>query len=56
MGTFFADGKDFKRDIEGDLNRNFLQHGMMYKRVTRTVCVKLLLLLDGIVEACSVYL
>jgi hypothetical protein len=55
-GHFFADGKDFKRDIEGDLNRNFLQHGMMYKRVTRTVCVKLLLLLDGIVEACSVYL
>lgn len=55
-GHFFANGKDFKRDIEGDLNRNFLQHGMMYKRVTRTVCVKLLLLLDGIVEACSVYL
>ncbi|MDY4123035.1 MAG: hypothetical protein SOY05_05900 [Ellagibacter isourolithinifaciens] len=55
-GHFFANGEDFKRDIEGDLNRNFLQHGMMYKRVTRTVCVKLLLLLDGIVEACSVYL
>ena len=53
---FYANGKDFRRDIEDDLNRNFLQHGMMYKRVTRTMCVKLLLLLAGIIEVCATYL
>ena len=53
---FFARGNDFDRSIEDDLNRNFLQHGMMYKHVTRTVCVKLILLLDALIASFDVYL
>lgn len=47
-GCFTRNGKDFNRAFEGELNRNFLMHGMMYKRVTRTVCVKLFCLLYAV--------
>ena len=53
---FFAPGNDFDRSVEDDLNRNFLQHGMMYKHVTRTACVKLILLLDALIASFDMYL
>ncbi|KUH59329.1 hypothetical protein AUL39_03140 [Tractidigestivibacter scatoligenes] len=53
---FFAQGNDFDRSVEDDLNRNFLQHGMMYKPVTRTVCVKLILLLNALIVSFDTYL
>lgn len=45
---FFRSGNNFDRDIEGELNRNFLQHGMMYKPVRKKTCTKLLLLLQAV--------
>lgn len=45
---FFRNAKDFDREKEGELNRNFLMHGMMYKPVRRKTCIKLFLLLDAI--------
>lgn len=48
---FFDDADDFKREIEGELNRNFLDHGMMYKPVRRKTCVKLFVLLDAVASA-----
>lgn len=45
---FFHGGKDFNREIEGELNRNFLMHGMMYKPVRRKTCIKLFSLLERI--------
>ena len=42
---FFKYANDFEREREGELNRNFLMHGMMYQRVTRIACVKLFMLL-----------
>lgn len=44
---FFRSGNDFDRSREGELNRNFLMHGMMYKPVRRKTCVKLFSLLDS---------
>lgn len=45
---FFRRGNDFDRSLEGELNRNFLMHGMMYKPVRRKTCIKLFALLDAI--------
>lgn len=45
---FFRAGDDFNREREGELNRNFLQHGMMYKPVRRKTCIKLFVLLDAV--------
>lgn len=44
---FFKSGKDFSREQEGELNRNFLMHGMMYKPVRKKTCVKLFSMLDA---------
>lgn len=41
-------GGAFRRENEGELNRNFLMHGMTYKRVTRQSCTKLFALLNCI--------
>lgn len=46
---FFQSGKNFNRDLEGELNRNFLMHGMMYKPVRKKSCIKLFLLLEAVV-------
>lgn len=45
---FFRSGDDFNREREGELNRNFLDHGMMYKPVRRKTCIKLFVLLDAV--------
>lgn len=45
---FFKNGDNFNHGIEGELNRNFLQHGMMYKPVRRKTCIKLLLILQEV--------
>lgn len=45
--TFFQPGEDFARSREGELNRNFLAHGMMYKPVRRKSCIKLFVLLEA---------
>ena len=45
---FFRSGDDFSREREGELNRNFLQHGMMYEPVRRKTCIKLFVLLDAV--------
>lgn len=45
---FFRAGDDFNRDREGELNRNFLDHGMMYKPVRRKTCIKLFVLLEAV--------
>lgn len=44
---FFHNANNFNRDIEGELNRNFLMHGMMYKPVRKQTCKKLFLLLHS---------
>lgn len=46
---FFRSGDNFNREVEGELNRNFLMHGMMYKPVHKRTCIKLFLLLKSIV-------
>lgn len=46
---FFKNGNNFNRGIEGELNRNFLMHGMMYKPVKKRSCIKLFLLLEAII-------
>ena len=54
---FFQSGRGFDRSLEGELNRNFLMHGMMNKRVTKTACLKLFLLLDkltGLLPLCEI--
>ncbi len=50
---FFKDGRDFEPTREGELNRNFLSHGMATKPVGRVSCVKLFLLLDAILDCVS---
>ena len=45
---FFRSGDDFNREREGELNRNFLDHGMMYKPVRRKTCIKLFVLLEAV--------
>lgn len=47
---FFHDANDFDRSVEGELNRNFLQHGMMYKQVRKKTCIKLFLILREVVH------
>lgn len=46
---FFRSGENFNRAVEGELNRNFLMHGMMYRPVLKRTCIKLFLLLESIV-------
>lgn len=46
---FFHNGENFNRAVEGELNRNFLMHGMMYRPVLKRTCIKLFLLLESIV-------
>lgn len=46
---FFKKCDNFNREIEGELNRNFLMHGMMYKPVKKRSCIKLFLILEAIV-------
>ncbi|MCH3943912.1 MAG: hypothetical protein LKE37_09795 [Atopobiaceae bacterium] len=45
---FFSSANDFDPTVEGELNRNFLHHGMTSQPVSRLVCLKLMLLLDAI--------
>lgn len=45
---FFHDAKNFDRSVEGELNRNFLQHGMMCKPVRKKTCIKLFLILQEV--------
>lgn len=47
---FFRGGTDFEPKLEGELNRNFLVHGMDSKKVTRTGCIKLFILLRSTLE------
>lgn len=51
---FFKSGDNFNRKIEGELNRNFLMHGMMYKPVKKRSCIKLFMLLEAVVDMLSV--
>lgn len=53
---FFHYADNFNRAVEGELNRNFLLHGMMYKPVLKRTCVKLFLLLESIVIAMPDYM
>lgn len=48
---FYKSANDFDRAIEGELNRNFLMHGMMYKPVRKKTCIKLFLLLETVVAS-----
>lgn len=48
VGYFFRSGDDFNRERESELNRNFLDRGMMYKPVRRKTCIKLFVLLDAV--------
>ena len=45
----FADGKDFKIQPEG-INRNFLGHGMLTRKVARKDCVQLFLLYYNLLD------
>lgn len=46
LAYFFKNAKNFDSNVEGELNRHFLMHGMMRKPVGKTTCVKLFALLD----------
>lgn len=48
---FYGSGNNFDRKAEGELNRNFLMHGMMYKRVKKSTCIKLFLILESVVSS-----
>lgn len=53
---FFRSVFPFNRELEGELNRNFLMHGMMYKEVTQVACLKLFVLLErvaALLPSCS---
>ena len=39
----FSSGRDFKTQVP-NINRNFIDHGMRWKKVTRTECIQVLLL------------
>lgn len=45
---FFRNTHPFNRALEGELNRNFLMHGMMHKEVTQVACLKLFYLLEKV--------
>lgn len=47
--TVFADGKDFKIQPDG-INRNFLGHGMLTRKVARKDCVQLFLLYYNLLD------
>ena len=47
---FFRNTYPFNRELEGELNRNFLMHGMMYKEVTQVACLKLFNLLEKVTK------
>lgn len=47
--TVFADGNDFKEQPDG-INRNFLGHGMLTRKVTRKDCVQLFLLYYNLLD------
>lgn len=47
---FFRQGNSFDRSREDELSRNFLMHSMMYKNVSKTICMKLMLLLAEVIE------
>lgn len=53
--VFFADGKDFifQPDV---INRNFLDHGMMTKEVTRQDCLQLFALFINITSLLTIYI
>lgn len=50
LNVMEAQGDDFNRQAEGEINRHFLMHGMMYKPVTKTACFKIALLLLAILQ------
>ena len=45
----FADGNDFKTQPEV-INRNFLDHGMLHRKVTKRDCIQLFLLYYNLLE------
>ena len=47
--TVFADGNDFKEQPDG-INRNFLGHGMLTRKVARKDCVQLFLLYYNLLD------
>ena len=49
FGEVFEKGNDFRKQPEV-LNRNFLDHGMLTRKVTRKDCVQLFLLYYNILE------
>lgn len=49
LETVFDNGNDFKKQPKV-INRNFLDHGMLYRKVTRKDCVMLFLLLYNFTE------
>ena len=53
LSTVFADGKDFKNQPHV-INRNFLDHGMLIRRVTRKDCVQILLLYYNLMNYLSI--
>lgn len=49
MEVFFEDAKDFKKQPTL-INRNFLQHGMLTRKVTKRDCIQLFLLYYNFLE------
>ena len=49
LETVFEAGKDFKAQ-PAVINRNFVDHGMLYRKVTRKDCIMLFLLLYNFTE------
>ena len=49
LKTFFDNGNDFKVQPHV-LNRNFLDHGMLYRKVIRKDCVMLFILLFNLTQ------
>lgn len=53
--TFFGDADDFKKQPT-IVNRNFVTHGMLYRKVTRKDCIMLFLLLYNFIQVREFYL
>lgn len=49
----FADGNDFKTQPEV-INRNFLDHGMLHRKVTKRDCIQLFLLYYNLLELLAI--
>lgn len=55
IGRIYENAKDFSNEDPDVINRHFVDHGMSQRVVTRTDCIKLLVILDDIIRIYKFY-